>query len=75
MDTLLTPKEIGARLGVSEVTIFRLYDSGALNGVVVRAGKRKRTIRFRPEAVEQFIASREKRPGRAEVREVASGRK
>ncbi len=42
MDTLLTPKEIGARLGVSEVTIFRLYDSGALNGVVVRAGKRKR---------------------------------
>lgn len=67
MIALLTPKEIGIRLGVSEVTIFRLYDSGALDGVVVRAGKRKRTIRFRPEAVEQFIAAREKRPAKTEV--------
>ena len=66
MTALLTPKEIGTRLGVSEVTIFRLYDSGVLDGVIVRAGKRKRTIRFRPEAVEKFIASREKRAGRAE---------
>lgn len=61
---LQTAKETGARLGVSEVTVLRLYDSGALPGVVIRSGARKRTIRFRPEAVEKFITSREQRPGK-----------
>lgn len=59
--SLKTPKEVGIRLGVSEVTVLRLHDSGALPGVIIRSGARKRTIRFRDEAIEKFITSREQR--------------
>lgn len=59
--SLRTPKETAARLGVSEVTVLRLFDAGALTGVVICSGARKRTIRFRDEAIEKFITSREKR--------------
>jgi len=62
--SLRTAKEAGARLGVSEITVLRLFDAGALPGVVVRAGTRKRTIRFRDEAIEKFITSREQRAGK-----------
>jgi len=62
--SLRTAKEAGARLGVSGVTVLRLFDSGALAGVVIRSGERKRTIRFRDEAIEKFITSREQRAGR-----------
>ena len=62
--SLRTAKEAGRRLGVSEVTVFRLFDSGALAGVVIRQGDRKRTIRFREESIEKFITSREQRGGK-----------
>lgn len=61
MNTLLTPKETGARLGVSEVTVIRLFEAGTLAGVIVAQRERKRILRFRPEAVEKFITSREQR--------------
>ena len=61
---LRTPKEAGHQIGVSEVTVLRLFDAGALPGVVVRQGARKRTIRFRDEAIEKFITSREQRVGK-----------
>ncbi len=58
---LLTPKATGEALGVSPITVLRLHDSGALPGVVVKQGARKRTVRFREEAVQRFISNREKR--------------
>jgi hypothetical protein len=55
---LQTPKETGVRLGVSEVTAIRLYDLGELEGIIVRRGNRKRTIRFSEEAIKKFIAAK-----------------
>jgi len=56
---LLTPKAAGEVLGVAPVTVLRLHNSGALQGVVVRQGERKRIIRFREETLQKFITSRE----------------
>ena len=58
--SLWTAKETGQRLGVSEVTVIRLHDAGLLKGVVIAQRARKRLLRFRPETVERFLASREK---------------
>lgn len=56
---LLTPKEVAERLSVSSLTVIRLADAGALPVVEVTKQRHRRTRRFRPEAVEKFIASRE----------------
>lgn len=69
---LLTAKDVAQRLGISALTVIRLADSGALVAVEVAKRARRRLLRFRPEMVEKFIASRETRPKRAEV---ASGGK
>ena len=61
---LRTPKEAAEKLNVASVTVLRLFDSGALPGVVIRQGARKRVVRFREETLERFIASREQRPGK-----------
>lgn len=44
-----------------------MFDAGVLPGVILRQGIRKRIIRFREEAVEKFLTTREKRGGQAEV--------
>jgi len=59
--TLYTPTETAEKLKVKPVTVLRLFDSGALPGVVLKQGARKRIIRFREEAVEKFISSREQK--------------
>jgi excisionase family DNA binding protein len=64
--SLYTASEVAAKLKVKTVTVIRLFDSGALPGVVVRQGARKRVLRFREEALEEFLTSREKRGSRAE---------
>jgi len=61
---LLTPKEVAERLGVSSLTVIRLADAGSLPMVEVTKQKHRRTRRFRPEAVEKFIASRETPAGK-----------
>lgn len=58
-ETLWSAKETGRRIGVSGVTVIRLHDQGLLKGVVIAQRERKRILRFRPETVEKFIASRE----------------
>lgn len=58
---LLTPTDIADRLKVKPVTVLRMFDAGILPGIVLRQGLRKRVIRFREEAIERFIASRERR--------------
>jgi hypothetical protein len=57
---LWSTKETAGRLRVSEVTVIRLHDQGLLKGVVIAQRARKRILRFRPETVEKFIASRER---------------
>ena len=64
---LRTVKEVAQELDVSPVTVIRLADSGALDAVEVHKGERRRLLRFRPEAVEKFIASRETQNSREEV--------
>ena len=61
---LLTPKAVSEVLGVAPITVLRLHDAGALAGVVIRQGARKRVIRFREETLQKFIAAREQRAGR-----------
>ncbi|MGH7965486.1 MAG: helix-turn-helix domain-containing protein [Candidatus Binatia bacterium] len=58
---LCTPSEVAEKLKIKPVTVLRMFDAGALPGIIVRQGARKRVIRFRPEAVERFITSREQR--------------
>ena len=64
---LLTAKDVADQLGVSALTVIRLADAGSLPAVEVHKGERRRILRFRPETVEKFISTCEKRPGRAEV--------
>jgi excisionase family DNA binding protein len=59
MVCLLTPQEVGKQLNVSPVTVIRLADSGALAAVEIAKRRRKRLLRFTPEAVAQFIAARQ----------------
>ena len=56
--TLFTASEIADKLKVKSVTVLRLFDAGALSGVVLRKGIRKRIIRFREEDVERFSNTR-----------------
>ena len=58
---LLTAKDVAARLGVSALTVIRLADSGVLAAVEVAKRERRRILRWRPETVEKFITTREKR--------------
>jgi excisionase family DNA binding protein len=58
--TLLSTKNVAQRLYAGLSTVYSLVRTGDLPAVVVRQGKRKRMLRFRIEAVEQFITSRER---------------
>lgn len=58
---LLDTKEVAARLHMSTLTVIRLVDAGELSAIDVNPGAQRRTLRFRPEDIESFIASREKK--------------
>jgi excisionase family DNA binding protein len=62
---LLTTKEVAVRLGISTLTVIRLANSGMLPAVDVTQRMRRRLLRFRPETVETFITSCEKRVAQA----------
>ncbi len=47
-------------LRVSPSTIYSWVQTGNFPAVVLRKGARKSVVRFRLEAIEQFIADREK---------------
>ena len=55
---LLKQEEIADMLDVSQATISRMCSSGDLPHIVLRAGKRKRVIRFRLEEIEKWLAQR-----------------
>jgi len=52
---LLTPEDLAEMLRVSRATVSRMCAAGSLPCVVLRAGKRKRIVRFREADIEQFI--------------------
>jgi len=58
---LFTPTEAAEKLKVKSITVLRMFDAGILPGIILRQGERKRIIRFREEAIEKFIISREQR--------------
>ena len=60
MNRLHTPKEISALLQVSESTVLRMAYSGDLPYIPLRAGKRKKIIRFDPIMVEKWLGKRAK---------------
>ncbi len=61
MNRLHTPKEIGEMLQVSESTVLRMAYSGQLPYILLRSGKRKKTIRFIPEMVERSLDKKVKK--------------
>ncbi len=54
MNRLLTAKEVGERLGIDYSTVHLYVKQGKIKPVILRGGKR-RTVRFEPEEVQQFI--------------------
>ena len=63
MTRLHTPKEISVLLAVSESTVLRMAYSGDLPYIPLRAGKRKKIIRFDPVKVQGWLDKRAKRVG------------
>ena len=61
MTKLHSVKKTAEQLDVAPVTVIRLVDQGLLSAVIIAQRKRKRLLRFRPEAIERFIANRERR--------------
>ncbi len=55
---LLTPEELAQALTVSRATVFRMCSNGDLPHVIIRAGRRKKVIRFRAEEIEGWLCSR-----------------
>jgi excisionase family DNA binding protein len=56
---VLTPDELAERWNVHKVTVLRLYQSGALGGIMLTKGKTRNTIRFRLSTVEAFEQEQE----------------
>ena len=63
MNQLSTPKQISELLQVSESTVLRMAYSGDLPYIPLRAGKRKKIIRFDPAKVEEWLGERAKKGG------------
>ncbi len=63
MNRLHTPKEISVLLAVSESTVLRMAYSGDLPYIPLRAGKRKKTIRFDPVKVQGWLDKKAKKAG------------
>lgn len=57
---LLTPEAVADVLALSRSSVRRMIIEGALPAVCLRSGKRKRLYRVREEALERWIASRER---------------
>ena len=58
--TLLTVKEVAARLHLTRNTVYRLIRSGELPASDMGQGRQTR-YRIRPEAVDTFVTAREGR--------------
>ena len=55
---LLTQKDVAEMFQTSQATISRMACAGQIPHVVLRTGRRKNIIRFRPEDVERWLRER-----------------
>jgi excisionase family DNA binding protein len=55
---LLTQKDVADMLSVSQPTVSRMCKHGDLPFIVLKAGRRKKVIRFRVEDVEKWITKK-----------------
>ncbi len=58
---LLRLEDVADRLSTSRSTARRLLISGVIPVITLRSGQRKRMLRVRPEALERWILSNERR--------------
>jgi len=56
---MLSAQDVKRILNCGIATVYALSDAGELPPVVLREGKRKRMLRWRPETVAAFIEKRE----------------
>lgn len=54
-EELYTPEEIAKYLKVAPSTIYNWVKTGKLDGYVLSKGKRKSTVRFDKDQIQQFI--------------------
>jgi excisionase family DNA binding protein len=55
-----TVGQVAYRLQVSDSTVIRMIEGGSLPGFCIKAGKRKKIWRVRPEALESWMRARER---------------
>ena len=63
---LLTVGQVAFRLQLHESTVIKLITTGSISALCVRTGKRKKTFRVREEALERWIAAKEREGQRAQ---------
>ena len=69
---LLTVGQVAFKLQLHESTIIKLITGGSIPALCVRGGKRKKTFRVREEALERWIAAKEREGQRAQKISIAS---
>lgn len=55
---LLTPHQVAEELQLSVATLSRMCTTGDIPHVILRAGRRKRVIRFRREDLDRWLNTR-----------------
>lgn len=60
MRGLWTPAQLAEFLGVSPKTVYRWTARREIPHLLLHSGKRKETIRYRPAAIESWLAERER---------------
>ena len=61
---MLTVPQIAFKLQLSESTVIRMITAGAISAICVRAGKRKKSWRVRPEVIERWLIAQERQTAR-----------
>ena len=59
MNGLLTAKDVAERLRVGVSTVYAWAEQGHIPSIVLSEGTRRRCIRFREQALEQWVRDRE----------------
>src|SRR6266498_3567630 len=69
---LLTQSQIGAVMQMSNSTVSRMVNSNQIPYVLIRAGRRKKDVRFRWREIEQWLTIRSRGPkGRQQRNQIA----
>ncbi len=61
MEPMLKPKDLCTALGLGLSTVYQMLIQGEIPSVMVRVGRRKRSLRVRPSDLEKWMKRREVR--------------